>query len=107
MKLFSGVISGSGVPTVASFPVTSSGTPLYINLATGYAYFINAANAVQQISVAGGGGDMLKSENLSGLANYTTARSNLGLGSAATTAATAYATAAQGSLARTFAMMGC
>ena len=31
-----------------------------------------------------GGGDMLKSENLSGLANYTTARSNLGLGTSAT-----------------------
>ncbi len=29
--------------------------------------------------VSGGGGDMLKSENLSGLANYTTARTNLGL----------------------------
>jgi len=31
-----------------------------------------------------GNGDMLKSENLSGLANYTTARSNMGLGTAAT-----------------------
>lgn len=31
-----------------------------------------------------GAGDMLKSDNLSGLANYTTARSNLGLGTAAT-----------------------
>lgn len=30
-----------------------------------------------------GGGNMLKSENLSGLSNYTTARSNLGLGSSA------------------------
>ena len=42
---------------------------------------------------------MLKADNLSGLANYTTARSNLGLGTAATTAATAYATAAQGATA--------
>lgn len=44
-------------------------------------------------------GDMLKSDNLSGLANYTTARSNLGLGTAAVTASTAYATAAQGTTA--------
>jgi hypothetical protein len=41
-------------------------------------------------------GDMFKADNLSGLANYATARSNLGLGTAATTAATDYATAAQG-----------
>lgn len=35
-----------------------------------------------------GGGDMLKSENLSGLANYTTARSNMGLGTLATQSGT-------------------
>ena len=39
------------------------------------------------------------SGNLAGLANTTTARTNLGLGTAATTAASDYATAAQGTLA--------
>ena len=39
--------------------------------------------------------------NLSDLTNATTARSNLGLGSAATTASSAYATSAQGTLAGT------
>lgn len=40
--------------------------------------------------VPGTGGDMMKADNLSGLANYTTARSNLGLGSAAVLASTAF-----------------
>jgi hypothetical protein len=61
-------------------------------------YEITYDGAAFQISDAklGGTGDMLKSENLSGLANYTTARSNLGLGTAATlTAGTAANNAVQ------------
>ena len=47
-------------------------------------------------------GDFLQvSNNLSDLNNATTARSSLGLGTAATTAATDYATAAQGTTADT------
>ena len=44
-------------------------------------------------------GLLVSINNLSDLDNITTARTNLGLGTAATTASTAYATAAQGSLA--------
>ena len=40
---------------------------------------VDAATARATLGVGLGTGDMLKSENLSGLANYTTARSNLGV----------------------------
>ena len=48
-----------------------------------------------------GSGDMLAANNLSDLTSISTARTNLGLGTAATTASTDYATAAQGAKADT------
>lgn len=44
-----------------------------------YAAAFDENGKIIEVPLSGGSGDMLKSENLSGLANYTTARSNLGL----------------------------
>ena len=52
-------------------------------------------------AAAGGGGDLLAANNLSDLANVGTARTNLGLGTAAAENVEAFATAAQGALADT------
>jgi hypothetical protein len=81
--------SGGGGPVAVPSGLTATGTPSASTFLRGDGAWATPA----------GGGDMSKSENLSGLANYTTARTNLGLGTAATTAATDYATAAQGTLA--------
>lgn len=74
--------------TITTYAPTLSGSVSRVTLVS------QAVTGPQGTS--GTGGDMMKADNLSGLSNYTTARSNLGLGTAATTAATAYATSAQG-----------
>lgn len=61
---------------------------------------VNGGGTAFVFASAPGGGDLLAANNLSELvATAATARTNLGLGTAATTAATSYATAAQGALA--------
>ena len=75
-------------------------------LLTGALYF-NTTDGVMKVydgsewlaAYASLGGALLATNNLSDLDNATTARTNLGLGTAATTASTDYATAAQGALA--------
>lgn len=83
-------LSDSRTPTVHNHAATeiTSGVLAPDRLATGTAlqvYRRNAANtAIECATISVGGGDMLKTENLSGLSDYGTARANLGLGGAAT-----------------------
>jgi hypothetical protein len=82
--------SGGGGPVAVPSGLTATGTPSASTFLRGDGAWATPT----------GGGDLLAANNLSELtATAATARTNLGLGSAATTAATAYATAAQGTLA--------
>lgn len=70
---------------------------LYFNSSSGEMRVYDGSSWVA--AYASLGGALIASNNLSDLASASTARTNLGLGTAATTAATDYATAAQGTLA--------
>lgn len=70
------ILVGTGVATAQVLPVGADDKVLTADS--------GAPGGVSWQTAAGGsGGDMFKADNLSGLANYTTARTNLGLGTAA------------------------
>lgn len=75
---------GTVADTTGSASATITGTYPNKSLNLVLKQGIQGIQGVQGIQGPPGTGDMLKSDNLSGLANYTTARSNLGLGTAAT-----------------------
>lgn len=75
--------------------------PLELTGEQGKILVVKAAQDGFELVSLSGGGDMLSSNNLSDLTNIANARLELGLGSAATTNSTAYATAAQGAKADT------
>lgn len=69
-------------------PVTPPFGALWYQLSTDTLKLVESTTPLTWGALAAGAGDMLKSENLSGLVNYTTARSNLGLGTLATQSGT-------------------
>lgn len=73
------VLAGATTIEVGTTTTLTPGSPATVtNVGTDYAQILNFG--IPQGAVGAGTGDMLKTENLSGLTNYTTARSNLGLG---------------------------
>jgi hypothetical protein len=93
-KKISSLNSLGGTPDVADIiPITD------VSDTTGSAQGTTKKVTVANLVAAAPQGDLVASNNLSDVASTGTARTNLGLGTAATTASSDYATAAQGALA--------
>jgi len=88
--------NGSNQAVTASFNAT---VDAHLNYSTATSGQVLSYNGSDYDWISSASGDLLSTNNLSELTNAATARTNLGLGTAATTNSTAYATAAQGSLA--------
>ena len=89
---------GSGGGGASAFTGLTD-TPANYTGSAGLFAKVNVGETGLEFGSGDGVGDLLAANNLSDLDNAGTARTNLGLGTAATTAATDYATAAQGILA--------
>lgn len=95
----SGVVDKASLDTTLSITGTAANVTGTVAIANGGTGATTAANARTALGVTATGADTTyayRANNLSDLASASTARTNLGLGTAATTAATDYATAAQG-----------
>ena len=93
-RRISSLSSLGGTPNTADIiPITD------VSDTTGSAQGTTKKVTVANLVAAAPQGDLISSNNLSDVANAGTSRTNLGLGTAATTASTAYATSAQGTLA--------
>jgi hypothetical protein len=88
----------AGSPATASVTATNGTGAFSFGIPAG-AQGTQGIQGIQGIQGVAGVGDLLAANNLSDLNNASTARTNLGLGTAATTASTAYATATQGTTA--------